>query len=184
MKKHEKSGNKQFLHKRAGLALIILLLTSVLVFYSYNLYSIEKDRRLFVGLREDMKSLQEEFNKVQGGWEYDEGCKGGGGVYDSDIPSLCFINISNNSNGVTPEAKENSEKYQRTIKDSNLFVNISNPSTYDTYNEVIMQYRISPNIKCVFQYSNSSDLTTPKDSPLTLSCLGDSKGFHFVRIDK
>ena len=56
-----------------------------------------KERRGFMFLREDMKSLQQSFNAIDKGWVYDEGCRGRGGDFDRDVPSSCAVSITNKS---------------------------------------------------------------------------------------
>lgn len=75
--------------------LALIILTGVLLLLVYPYYSRYLDRQdetKFLSLRQDMKDLQKEFNKVDSGWVYSEGCSAPHYVYNSGTPS-CEITI-------------------------------------------------------------------------------------------
>lgn len=116
MKQKLKSKNKTL--RYTVLIVFALLITTAVGLYQYNYFAVEKNGKLLMGLREDMKSLQVEFNKVQDGWEYDEYCHGVGGPYDKNDLITCTIEIKN-ANDI--KSQENHDRYIGIIEKSGKF---------------------------------------------------------------
>ena len=160
--------------------LIIALAISVLalVLYIFKDYSpsLQQEADGFTKLKLDFLALQKEFNRIDKGWEYKEGCVGRGGVYESDIPHSCgfdLILMEYTYSDISLLAKN----YTSVLDTSNKF-------SYKKKTETL--FRVSsfsfPNAQCSMQIGS-----TPKNggkSYLTLGCSATAHYFHFPRTDK
>lgn len=84
-----------------GLALLLLV-----VFTGYKLYQLHLDRTdafKFMTLQSDFKKLQMEFNKIDPGWEYSEGCSAAHFTFGDGQPS-CEVALKA-SDGAVEEKK-------------------------------------------------------------------------------
>lgn len=100
-------------------ACIILLAVTALGLYSCRLYSAEQNRKLLIGLSEDIKTLQTKFNTVQDGWEYDEYCRGVGGKFQKNNSITCTVEIENLNNN---QSQQHRYDYVNIIDNSKAFV--------------------------------------------------------------
>lgn len=176
MSNHKNSSNKHLL-KRTVLGLVTLLLILAVGLYTYNYYSVEQDRRVFLGFSEDMKNLQTEFNKVQNGWTYDEYCEGVGSTIDKNSHIACTIELKN-PNDAQPQ--ENHDKYVKIIEDSQVFetIRLREPVFYDNEYIVSTFAPISiPSGKCRL---TTLDYLEDDEQGSALYCIAtDVKGFHY-----
>lgn len=79
--------------KYGVLTLLGLVVVGVVAFWGYQNYQDKVDADRFATLQADFKKLQVEFNKIDPGWEYSEGCTAGGLLDDF---KTCGVSLSNN----------------------------------------------------------------------------------------
>jgi len=70
----------------------------VTIFLSWNQYTHFQDKQKFMTLKQDMLALQAEFNKIDPGWTYSEGCHAKGEKFKENEASSCGISLSISKN--------------------------------------------------------------------------------------
>ncbi|MBP7775151.1 MAG: hypothetical protein KA069_00975 [Candidatus Saccharimonas sp.] len=101
--------------------LIIILIVSILALLGYLFKDgynspLQREAVGFTGLKQDFLALQQEFNKVDTGWVYGEGCTGSGGVFDRDKATDCSMAITNRQ----IKSPEKLQQYLSTTTNSHL----------------------------------------------------------------
>ncbi|MGB3023189.1 MAG: hypothetical protein WBB39_00070 [Candidatus Saccharimonadales bacterium] len=74
--------------------IIVLIVTAVLVILPvWNWYVHYQDKQKFMTLKQDMLSLQTEFNKIDSGWTYSESCNSSGEKFKQNQASSCGVEL-------------------------------------------------------------------------------------------
>ncbi len=165
-------------HKIMYLIIIVIIMT--ITFFLYG--NATKERRVYMSLRQDMEAIQLEFNKIDANWEYEEGCKGKGGDFDKNVPSTCFISISNKSFDSSRNIDTSVASYKSLIDTKDYFTNVSRTDSSTAYSQFTTDYGRSDKIKCSFQYIGA-DESNDGITLMTLGCMGYAQNFYFSRSD-
>lgn len=172
------------LSPRYRVILVIMLLAVALVATLVLLqnYNDSKEREMFMSLREDMKTLQIKFNKIHEGWKYNEGCRGKGGDYDRNIPSTCFLSISNKDIDLSTNGIQIIDGYRAILEQSRKFEDFSEINTDTLSSEFTMTYAGHESINCSYQQIRDVE-SSENGTLLTLGCIGYASEFYFPRND-
>lgn len=157
--------------------LLIALIVSVLLLVAYLFKGYNPDLQQeadgFTKLKQDFLKLQQEFNKVDNGWAYSDGCTGSGGVFDRDKATDCSMSVTSN-NTVDP-AKILSYK---DLAISNGVFDASSVKQIDV-KAYSMKSVNFPSSNCVLEIIDENGL-----EKITLGCSGKAHYFHFPRTDR
>lgn len=178
MKSQKKLRNKPQL-KWAGPIVITLLVLITLGPYLYHLYLIEQDRRVFMGLKEDMKSLQVELNKVDDAWNYDEYCRGYGSDVARNDLKICNIELSMQKKDLS---NNDFELYASTIESIGSFNSSGETPTGSLHNSPIISkdyVNIKWSIPCSLRLASSE--SESDNVSVLFACSSDSKEYVFDR---
>lgn len=160
--------------------LLIALVVSVLLLVAYLFKdynpSLQQEADGFTKLKQDFIALHQEFNKIDNGWEYNEGCVGRGGVYESDTPHSCGIDLILLDDEHTDTSKM-IKKYTSALDYSKRF-------SYSKKSETILEVRSMsfPNAQCSMQAGTSSQKGNMRY--ITVGCSATAHYFHFPRTDR
>ena len=69
----------------------ITLFVCIWFIFSNKHSDLQQEAEGFAKLKSDFLTLQSEFNKIDPGWKYSEGCTGSGGVFDRDKATDCTL---------------------------------------------------------------------------------------------
>ena len=128
-----------------------------------------------------MLALQTEFNKIMPGWEYEEGCWGGGGPFDRSQAQGCNISLINElapSRDVSlrlTEVAKSTARLQTYRQDSTS-------SQEDSEGFSGFQRLVSAKNSSVF-CSFSVDIVTTNKQKSVLVCGSNARSFHFPQIN-
>ncbi len=173
MKKKTTSTKKRLSGQRYliwGLALVCVF---GIAFFSRQSSVIDAEREGFMKLKQDFLSLQAEFNKIDPGWEYGEGCHGRGGVYEQSIPSYCFNELF-----LKNKNEESVKTIYQSILNNELFISKFS-ARYTSLNSdkfVSNSYNLS---NCSSQLRLNGNT-----SYINISCSAPASEFYFTRTDK
>ena len=167
-----------------GIKRIIVVLVGILVIYAAG-YTIMQQLALrqeadgFAKLKQDFLALQTEFNKIDPGWQYSEGCRGKGGVYERNKASDCSMSIYNpmvsNTNKI--------ELYLKVINNTKYF--IVGSDKVDTRPSYKIQAKAFPSSNCTITYSDSISVGDQISSRfLSFGCISSAHQFYFPRTDR
>lgn len=92
MKQQSSQPSKKFSPIRLFLFFIV---AAILVVLTWNWYVHYQDKQKFMTLKQDMLSLQTEFNKIDPGWTYSEWCHAKGEKFKENEASSCGITLKN-----------------------------------------------------------------------------------------
>lgn len=164
--------------KRQPLLYVILAGVIVIIIGSilYVTISNALDRAKFMSLKEDMLALQVEFNKIQPGWEYSDGCRGGQEVFNGDDPNNCFLDLNNNLLAINN--KDNFNKLNELVKTNNFVFDKLSDETFNGVDYLSYQYSHVDNkkIKCALSASSNNP-------GIYFGCSGKARDFYFQKID-
>ena len=94
MKKQSSQPSKKF----SPIKLVILFVAgALLIVLAWNWYVHYQDKQKFMTLKQDMLSLQADFNKIDPGWTYSEWCNAKGEKFKENEASSCGFSIINNN---------------------------------------------------------------------------------------
>lgn len=165
--KNKKSSQNQTKPGLRPVLIILPILIAVAVFFRYYVEP-RQEAAHFAQLKQDVLALQQEFNKVDPGWEYSEGCVGKGGVYEQNTPYYCSIDISRKN--TTPPSELSlyvdilaKQKFTSTSSSKNLFE---------------IKSKEFKNCNCTLQSSQSTG-----NSYYDFSCSAPAREFYFKRTD-
>jgi len=132
------------------------------------------ERQKFMTLKQDMLALQTEFNKIDPGWEYNEGCYAKKEKFKEDQPSYCYLSIE-----LDVPPKNNFEDYRKNALLLSKF-HIMRESTFEdqgrTLKDVNMNY-LPASINCGL----GGKSTEQSMQNLTLQCTADASDFYFPK---
>lgn len=118
-------------------------------------------------MKQDVLALQQEFNKVDPGWGYGEGCTGSG--YNRLYATDCTLGIINNIGS----ANIRSLDYYASLIEKNRFKIKSH-----TDNIYFLDSTSFSNSKCAFQSGKQEE-----SKYYSLRCHADAREFYFKRTD-
>lgn len=175
MKRKIRSEHKKL--KTILFAIGSLLLILVVGLYQYNHYTVEKNRKLLLGLGEDMKALQVEFNKIHYGWTYDEYCEGVGSTVVRNDRIRCNIFLKNPKDVLS---QDNHDKYVKTIEDSRVFETIGIREVGGTTGEFTISSFTALDVpKSSCKLTDLGFAEEGQQGSLFYCSIGDAKAFHF-----
>lgn len=123
-------------------------------------------------LKQDMLSLQAEFNKVDSGWAYSESCNSKGEKFKENEASSCGISLSNKVSTIS--------KYQKILSEGDIY--IEQDTSYKDKEGVFHDNRM---VRFVGNKKMNCELTSSFDddkySNAWLSCSGSALDFYFPR---
>lgn len=131
------------------------------------------EKQKFMSLKQDMLSLQAEFNKIDQGWEYVEACNAQGGKFRSDLASSCGVYLEN-KNALSVE------RYINVMSKHDNYKQIKdNIYTSDGVNqrEIIFTY-MGDNIGCNF----GGEVYRDKLIKSGMGCRGEAREFYFKKL--
>lgn len=186
MKKTYKKSSKPRQHvtqkRKYAIILIVCILGAMVIFGLYRWYEHERmlaqEAETYASLRQDMKNLHQEFNKIDPGWVYHEGCQGMGEVYKRNVPGTCSIELEYKNDAV-----RNVRVYADIVNSKQDFHNLRS-AEYSLNSEVDRMYKGFgvgyKNLGCSFAVYRglAGDLPRPK-----FHCSGESRGFYYARDD-
>lgn len=178
MKVTKKPTKKRASNPRLPGLIALLILSSLLLaaFFlkDYN-PALQQEAEGFTKLKQDFLDLQKEFNKIDQGWVYHEGCVGKGGVYESDIPDSCGMELTKIFDGQTSTL--GTEKYIDLLKPSKRF-----SYSKDKDSLYIVKSAPLPSAHCALQAIESS--RENESRYMTFGCSATTHYFHFPRTDR
>lgn len=181
-KQSKKSINKALYKKKIFLIFGVSVFAIFILFLSYSSYQLYLDRidsAKFFNLKQDMQTLQTEFNKIDSGWTYSEGCDGPHYVYDTG-ESYCTISLkagpTMNVNSSNIDLYISTIKTKLSIKDTiKKMPSIQKPSS-SSFGFKETNFTSAGGCLLYLDDINNSDTA--------LSCTYQSRYFYFQRSDK
>ena len=170
------------LSKKAIILITIPLLLFVILplsIFAYIKLLDYQDAQKFQSLKADMLALQTEFNKIMPGWEYEEGCWGGGGPYNVREPQGCRLYIS-------------LDNYDFDLKKQQDFLTaVDVVKRFRLESEREYEYKGLPYVAWRYRYNVggvgcllTSDRASDKYSTgIEMICSGVARSFHFPQIN-
>ncbi|MFZ1812517.1 MAG: hypothetical protein WAU02_03305 [Candidatus Saccharimonadales bacterium] len=164
--------------------LILLLILVMVLFLGYFLKDynpkLQQEAEGFTKLKQDLVSLQKDFNKVDNGWQYREGCTGSGGVFDRDKATGCAVSISNKD----VNKPEDLSKYLAMLNNyyPRVFQYLEKKGMSESY--YVFESKSLPESNCSLEIV--SDHLGDRDEPryITFGCSHDAHYFYFPRTDR
>lgn len=105
--------------------LILLLVFAAIVFVVYLLKDynpvLQKEAEGFTNLKADFLQIQKIFNRVDQGWQYAEGCRGKGGVYNDNEASSCRLILFTKETLTLKDLRKNFNQYLTATIQSDKF---------------------------------------------------------------
>ena len=134
---------------------------------------LQEESEGFSKLKADLQALQGEFNKVDDGWKYSEGCVGKGGVFDRDKATSCSL-------GITSQAKDDI-----TINDYlKIAMNSKKFTLKNSGNEIATFYSLSSSSYRASKCALEAVKTNIGKTYLSLGCFNTASKFYFPRTDR
>lgn len=127
-------------------------------------------------LKQDMLSLQSEFNKIDTGWKYSEGCHGKGEKFKENQISSCGLGIDT--------ANDSIDKGKILAYRSNLEAKfkVTSQSTFThqgyEYSEIVVKHK-NYDVNCSFLIKIPIENNLKKKS--LLECSGSALDFYFPK---
>jgi hypothetical protein len=144
----------------------------VVVFVSWSWYVHFQDKQKFMTLKQDMLTLRAEFNKIDPGWTYSEGCHAKGEKFKENEASSCGASLTNIDS-------RDLDMYLNIIQ--KLFTVKSNSSFTDSLgryqNNRVLQYAKTDSINCEIGSIKNADSKFTNG----LSCSGSALEFYFPK---
>jgi hypothetical protein len=146
----------------------------IAVFLSWNLYVHFQDKQKFMTLKQDMLTLQTEFNKIDPGWMYSEWCHAKGEKFKENEVSSCGISLKTTRD-------INLEKYNVLEDSKNIFVIgpteiIKDDIHNRTFNNKGVYYK--PLFNCIFSGEKIDAVNTDE---VNVSCSSSALEFYFPK---
>lgn len=183
MRVTKKPSKKQSPNSKLSGLIVLLILSSLLLaaFFlkDYN-PALQQEAEGFTKLKQDFLDLQKEFNKIDQGWVYHEGCVGAGGVFDRDKASECSLSIRNLDKNLDLVRFDFYSSWLRNLNDSRYF-NSSSIKKIDstTYSLDSISFPLS---SCSLTYIVQG--TQNVKNGIALACSATAHYFHFPRTDR
>ena len=156
------------------IVILLVIIAGLIIYTNWNNQRLaQEDRQKFMTLKSDMLQLQTEFNKIDAGWEYSEGCNDKGEVFRHNEASSCHVDLIRNN----PVA---SQEYVNLISSSGDYSNIDR---YEFMDDQVMRmgysmrYTKHKTVKCGFDGKKSQD----KDGLLSFGCSASALEFYFPK---
>lgn len=138
-------------------------------------------------LKQDMLALQTEFNKIDKGWEYGEGCSSRDRLTNVNVAAGCMAGITNKELGAE-QVRVVAEKYLSYLTQREKYVFVSPLSENSDTSRISLsrEFRIKAlnNMRCYFiavsDYKGSVS-SWNRDS-VEVSCSGHAKGFYYKKL--
>lgn len=167
------------------LAALVLLVLAYLGGHRAQQAAEKADADRFAALQTDFKKLQTEFNKIDPGWQYSEGCEAKGDVANPENRILCSVTIENSTlSHVTysidvatsryASVTENQIRSMKNIKDSSY----RNSKGADYSNRVFSRSGIENGLCEISSTYVAPYVTT------SLTCNDEAQKFYFPKTDK
>lgn len=158
---------------------IAAVVAIVLVFFAYQKYLDYADKKRFSELKADMLSLQAEFNKIEPGWEYSEGCTAGGTVFDEEAHKGCSIELQNNKGEFGDYSiRSLSDTFSRYAIEKGYFKSVKDRGEYIEdgmkHDTVSLEREGITEGRCFIDSTSYS---------VHLACRNDARDFYFKRVD-
>lgn len=179
--------------KLPGLVALLLLFILLLVACFMKDYNpgLQREAEGFTNLKKDFLELQKEFNSIDSGWTYQEGCRGKGGVYNDDEASSCRFILYRKELLSSKGLRDSFDQYLTAAKQSGVFTQKNAVYTVpwsasDTSDKTplrvadLVSSRFSEST-CEISETLSEDRT---QSGILLECNHASHYFHYPRYDR
>ncbi|MFZ1812375.1 MAG: hypothetical protein WAU02_02495 [Candidatus Saccharimonadales bacterium] len=179
-----------------GIKRIIVVLVGVFVIYAAG-YTIMQQLALrqeadgFAKLKQDFLALQTEFNKIDPGWEYSEGCRGKGGVYNDNQPSSCSLVLASKAVADYPAIQNKFDDYIKIMKGVSGFqaiglknevrLSISDPTNTTSLTTLHLTNQSFDRTGCDLKDYVLNDKLL---GGIKLECHHTATAFHYPRYDR
>lgn len=165
--------------------LLIALVVSVLLLVAYLFKGYNPDLQQeadgFTKLKQDFLTLQQEFNKIDIGWVYGDGCTGSGGVFDRDKATDCSIRLTNRQ----LNSPEKLRQYLLMTTNDHLDTFSLKPSENGTNQHYSLSTKYNMvGLSCAIYITadDYNDINDPRY--ITIACSATAHYFHFPRTDR
>ena len=178
-KKPTKPTQRKNWAKYTIIGVIVVLFVPVFAFVGYQKYLDKVDAERFSTLQSDFKKLQTEFNKIDPGWEYSEGCTAGGKLDDF---KTCSVSLSNDNMKNDNQLDTVLEAYRKLLPEFDAKIGQRDYINDDGLPAVNMQLKgrgMFTGVLC--------DLSTTTRSGVKIMyvyCRDSARNFYFDRTDR
>ncbi|MGB3009180.1 MAG: hypothetical protein WBB33_02375, partial [Candidatus Saccharimonadales bacterium] len=174
----KKTPQKKSHFTKAFPILVFAVAIALAGFLGYKWYAhqsmLTAEKKSFETLRTDMKSLQAEFNKIDPGWEYSEGCHGNGQEIRYTASS-CFVSVYKS---IDPVNTKNIVVQSQFFDEAESSSFIDNNIKYDVQK---ITYRNDYNFLCDFITSQNEN---DGKKSMGFNCSRSAHQFYFDDKDK
>lgn len=168
---------------RVVLIIVLLVVVIVAALFAIDNYNDNKEREMFMSLRQGMKSMQVDFNPIDEGWVYDEYCRGVGSTVTREDRISCYVTLKND---LLENTDSNYNLYLSKLFQSGFYEYRSTERTPSNANpEIIVSVtKVKPtahdDVSCNFA---DLEYAKPGSKGYYLSCSSDAQEFYFERRD-
>lgn len=173
--KHKRPWGKYILFTLVALALIV---PAAYINYQKQLDKVDAER--FATLQLDFKKLQVEFNKIDPGWKYKEGCAAGGKLDDFKVCTVVIQDDvqSNSADTVLSKYSRLMVQIDPSLSLGRKFNTTSDAGSY--YVGYVVDNKNVNDGSCELGAIQKGDSSVS----LSLSCSNSARDFYFVRTDE
>ena len=183
MKKTPKThtlSNKTTIFISISLFLFVILPLSIFAYIKLLDY---QDAQKFQSLKADMLALQTEFNKIMPGWEYEEGCWGGGGPYNVREAQGCNVSITKKQ--VDGFDAEILSRLANEVQRSHM-MNVVKQDTYlfegNRYLSITYTYARLGSVQCSLRLPMIRPQLSAAPENGSVRCGSSARDFHFKDV--
>lgn len=176
--------HKQLAASRSQFVLLVLMLAfTILLLIGYLLKdynpALQQEAEGFTKLKQDILDLQKEFNKVDAGWTYHEGCVGAGGVFDRNKATSCSLGIQSVK---SMDMKKFDEYKKLTISDKGQRRFKTDSEQPADANRFFLSSDPFPKSQCSISLISADEPSGSKY--ISIGCSADAHQFYFERTDR
>lgn len=155
--------------KKIAGTIFAAIATLIVGFFIYDYVVNYLDKQKFMTLKQDILTLQKEFNAIDQGWEYKEWCTSKGGEFEQNVASSCWVNLSNKKISNHQEYI-NSSLFKERLK----IVNNQDANTDQGYKHA--NYTHFGGVKCKITYPEA---ILKEASTFSIMCNDTARDFYY-----